>query len=267
MEILGCTKLTDYKWINLFDVEYKNMKGDTAHWLFASRKANPVQGNFPLQADAVVIVPIHKNGKKRSLVAIKEFRIPLGDYEYASPAGLYDQNESAEEVARRELKEETGLDLTKVLYVSQAAVSSAGLSDESVCYVVCECTGEINNAGHEGSEEITVELLDIESIKRTRNSNVKISAKTLPFWLMFEGLKKIKWPKSLVQKQPKQPKAKKSEVKLLLEQIAKKGGSFGTFESIAKEVKLERPIEEDSPGLEEAPKAIPEQDETARSDS
>ena len=211
MEILGVKKLTDYKWLNLFDVEYKNTKGDVCHWTFASRKSNPILGQFPLKADAVVIIPIHK--KQRNLVAIKEFRVPLGDYEYGLPAGLYDPNESAEDVARRELKEETGLDLTKVLYVSPASVSSAGLSDESVVYVVCECTGEINNDGNEGSEEIKVELLNIQQIKDLRNSDSKISAKALPFLLMFEGSKKIKWPKSLTQKQVKvkKGKAKKSQ--------------------------------------------------------
>lgn len=212
MEILGIKKLTDYKWINLFEVEYKNKKGDVCHWSFASRKANPIIGKYPMQADAVVIIPIHKNKKQRNLCVIKEFRIPLGDYEYSLPAGLYDPNESAEDVARRELKEETGLDLTKVLYVSTACVSSAGLSDESVVYVVCECEGEINNDGNEGSEEIEVALLDVKKIKELRECQIgtaKISAKALPFFLMFEGLKKIKWPKSLTQKLVKKNKKEK----------------------------------------------------------
>ena len=100
------------------------------------------------------------------------------------------------------------------MYVSSACVSSAGLSDESVVYVVCECTGEITNDCNEGSEEIEVYLLGAKRLDFSDNpkfnSYPKVSAKALPFFLMFKGLKKIKWPKSLTQKQEK--KAKKKQV-------------------------------------------------------
>jgi ADP-ribose pyrophosphatase len=200
--INSVTKLTDYKWLNLYDVEYTTADGKTGHWTFASRKT-PAPAGSPLVADAVVIIPLLKDGRKRKLVTIKEFRIPLGDYEYGFPAGLYDHNETAEAVAKRELKEETGLKLTKVLYVGPASVSSAGLSDESVVYVVCECTGEVSNAGNEGTEDITVDILDLDGVRALRASPNKISAKALPFLLMFDAMKKIAWPKHLRQEKPK----------------------------------------------------------------
>lgn len=206
IKILNVTKLTDYRWLNLYDVEYLTAEGKTGHWTFASRKPPQVSASVPpppLVADAVVIVPLLKDGRKRKLVTIKEFRIPLGDYEYGTPAGLYDHNETAEAVAKRELKEETGLKLTKVLYVGPACVSSAGLSDESVVYIVCECTGEVDTGGNEGTEDITVEVLDLEGVRSLHKSNNKISAKTLPFLLMFDGMNKIAWPKHMRQEQPK----------------------------------------------------------------
>ena len=192
-------RLTDYKWVNLFQVAFVTAGGKEGKWTFASRKQQPQVGTGPIVADAVVIIPLFKDGRKRKLVIIKEFRAPLGDYEYGFPAGLPAHNESAEEVARRELKEETGLTMTKVLYVGPAAVSSAGLSDEAVVYVVCECTGQISNDGNEEAEDITVELLDLDGVKTLRNSNRKMSAKTLPFLLMFEGMGKVTWPKHMSQ--------------------------------------------------------------------
>jgi ADP-ribose pyrophosphatase len=194
-EILNVQKLTDYKWLNLFDIEFKKKDGTIGHWTFCSRKANPVLGTLPTNADAVIIIPLLKNGKKRKLVTIKEFRVPLGDYEVGFPAGLYDHAETAENVARRELKEETGLDLKKILYISQPCVSSAGLSDESVVYVVCECTGEVSTELNEATEEITVEILDIDRVREFCTSTQKISAKALPFFMIFNALNKIKWPK------------------------------------------------------------------------
>ena len=191
------TKLTNNHWLNLFDVEYTTADGTAAHWTFASRKPDPQPGPQPLQADAVVIIPLLKVGRQRKLVTIREFRIPLGDYEYGFPAGLYDTQETAEDVARRELREETGLKLTKLLYVGPPCVSSAGLADEVMIYVVCECTGEVSTAGNEGTEDITVELLDLAGVQALRRSTHKISAKALPFFLMFEGMNKIAWPRRL----------------------------------------------------------------------
>lgn len=186
------------RWLQLFNIKYSQPNGGLGFWSFVSRKKNPTLGQ-PLVADAVVIVPLFKDGRQRKIVTIKEFRIPLGAYEYAFPAGLYDHNETAEAVAKRELKEETGLKLTKVLYVSPPVVSSAGLSNESVVYVVCECTGEPNTDGNEGTEDIEVNILDLDGIVNLINSNHNISAKALPFLLMFAGSKKIAWPKNLRQ--------------------------------------------------------------------
>lgn len=198
-------KKTDLKWLNLFDVDYTTENGNKGSWTFASRKQQPTLGG-PLVADAVVIIPLLKVGRQRKLVTIKEFRIPLGDFEHGFPAGLYDHNETAEKVAKRELKEETGLKMTKVLYVGPACVSSAGLSDESVVYVVCECTGEVSVDGNEATEDITVNILDIDGLRELRNSQDKISAKALPFLLMFDAMRKIVWPKHMRQEKPKKAK-------------------------------------------------------------
>lgn len=210
IQINSVSKATDFKWLNLYNANYVSKDGKQGCWTFASRKT-PQPAGAPLVADAVVIIPLLKDGRKRKLVTIKEFRIPLGDYEYSFPAGLYDHNETAETVAKRELKEETGLKLTKVLYVSPVCVSSAGLSDESVVYVVCECSGEVSNTGNEESEDIQVELLDIDGIRALHKSSNKISAKALVYMLMFDGMNKIAWPKRLRQEKPKKAKSPKPD--------------------------------------------------------
>jgi ADP-ribose pyrophosphatase len=172
------------RWLKMFNVYYGLENGKSGVWTFASRKASPKPGQ-PLVADAVVIIPLYKDGPVTKLVTIREYRIPLGFYEHGFPAGLYDHNESAEDVARRELKEETGLDLTKILHISPPVVSSAGLSDESVVYIVCECTGNISTAGNEGTEDITVNILDKDQTIQLLDGNEPISAKAYPFLYAF----------------------------------------------------------------------------------
>jgi len=41
-------RLTDQKWINLFEVEYRQPSGNVAKWQFASRKSEPKFGSGPL---------------------------------------------------------------------------------------------------------------------------------------------------------------------------------------------------------------------------
>jgi ADP-ribose pyrophosphatase len=206
----GVRQTSNSKWLNLFEAEYVTPEGRAGSWTFASRKKNPKVGEHPLVADAVVIIAIHKGEVKdengevilnqtvNKLVVTKEFRYPLGDYEVGVPAGLFDSSESAAEAAKRELKEEAGLDLIKILFVSPPVISSAGLSDESVQYVVCECVGTPSDEGNEETEEIHTLLVSLDELRHLfLYSGKKVSAKALPFYFVFQAMGEISWPISI----------------------------------------------------------------------
>lgn len=199
MRILSETlrKLTNLRWMNLFEVEYEHASGTRGKWQFVSRKADPILGTTQIQSDAVFIVPILTTPHGPRLVVLKEFRIPLGDYEYSFPAGLQEPGEAIESTARRELAEEAGLDLTRVLGTGPPVVSSAGLSDESAVITFVECTGEPSTAGTEGTEEIEILVLDYEQLRALRRSDVKFSAKAWLVFLMFEAIGEIAFPQKL----------------------------------------------------------------------
>jgi ADP-ribose pyrophosphatase len=165
MQIRDLTRLTNEKWVNLFAATYEH-NGHVGRWVFASRQKQPYQGG---QApDAVVIVPILvEEGQPRRLVTIREFRVPAGGYLYGLPAGLVEPSEPIEESVRRELREETGLEVQRVLRVSQPLFASAGLTDEAVSMVFVEATRtSTGTTALEESEEIEVLLLDFEGVCR-----------------------------------------------------------------------------------------------------
>ena len=158
MEINNVKKLTDYKHLNLFSVNYTDRKNYDKQWIFASRSQdiNPLE-NKVTNPDAVVIIPFHV--QKAQLVLIKEFRVPIGRYHYGFPAGLVGRDENIEMAGKRELYEETGLELGKILKKSPAVFSSSGMTDESVSMLFVECKGIPTNRFNKASEDIEVIML------------------------------------------------------------------------------------------------------------
>lgn len=182
MEIKKIDKITDNVHLNLFQIAYSDRNGNEKKWQLASRLAQPkcVTGEFDIP-DAVVIVPFHQKNKK--LVVIKEFRVPLGGYQYGFPAGLIDENETLEEASRRELKEETGLNMLHVRHISPPLYSSSGMTDESVAMVFAECDGEPSNRLNESSEDITVLFVSPnEALQMINQPELKFDVKT---WLVL----------------------------------------------------------------------------------
>lgn len=143
-------KITNYPHLNLIRARYKDRTGTDKSWLYASRQDSA-------RPDAVVVIPFHQQENK--LVIIKEFRVPLGGFQYGFPAGLVDSGESVVQAGRRELYEETGLTVVNVIKQSPAVFSSSGLTDESISLLYVVCDGSANTEHNEASELIEVKML------------------------------------------------------------------------------------------------------------
>ncbi len=178
--IMHFKKLTNEKWLNLFDVRYMARSGDERSWKIATRQLKPkcVKDSYE-QPDAVVIVPFHKDKKK--MVITREYRVPLNDYEYGFPAGLIDEGETVEQATRRELREETGLTVHRIIKHSPPIYSSAGMTDESVSMVYVECEGQPSANANTESEMIeTLFISSDEAMRLLNDRTLKFDAKA---WL------------------------------------------------------------------------------------
>lgn len=178
-KIKKLTALVETKFLGLYDAEYKNRKGEDRHWVIASRKdLKTLKEQFfegkKAKQDAVIIAALHKEEKK--IVCIRQFRIPLNDYVYELPAGLIDGDESIEVAAKRELKEETGLELISINHekTKENVYASAGMTDEAAAIVFCSCQGEISKDYMEADEDIEPFLLSQEEAKKLITSEEKL---------------------------------------------------------------------------------------------
>ncbi|MFA5759692.1 MAG: NUDIX hydrolase [Clostridia bacterium] len=181
-------KITDNKWVNLYKTTYNYDQKENKEWIFASRKDNDLK-----KIDAVVIVPIVQDNNETKICCIKEFRIPINDYEWGFPAGLIENNEDIEEAVKRELKEETGLDFIQTIYITNEIFSSSGLTDESVLVYFVEAEGEISLEFKEENEDIECFMLNIKDIKYIlKNKKFKIGAKAWGILWAFCQIGEIK---------------------------------------------------------------------------
>ena len=181
VDILQAEALTACPWLNLYRVTYSR-GGERRTWQIASRHSPPrcVTGRFE-RPDAVVIAAVHR--PRNRLVLTREYRVGLAGFEIGFPAGLVEAGEAVEAAARRELREETGLELVRVSGTSPPLYSSAGMTDESVALVFAECEGEPSAAGAEPHEVIEVMLASPAEVGRLcADPALKFDAKA---WLVM----------------------------------------------------------------------------------
>ena len=171
MKILGKKIISKSKYLNFVAREFINQLGENDLWYSAER---PNKGKTVLVAATV-------EGK---LVVTKEFRVAIDDYEWSLPAGLVDGDEKPEETAKRELKEETNLDVEEVISVSPYLYNTAGMTNEVVSIVFVRASGSINQLANESSEEIKTFLMNKSEVEQVmKDENKKFSAKA---WLIFD---------------------------------------------------------------------------------
>jgi ADP-ribose pyrophosphatase len=164
MKIIDSNIVAKARFAALFAISYLDRKGNTKRWHMVSRDEQPkcITGRTR-RPDAAIIVPYHRREQK--LVVIREFRVPIGDYQYGFPAGLLDPGEDLAVAAGRELHEETGLDVVRVYRHSPAIFSSAGITDESIAMVFAEVAGTPSIHHNHDSEDIAVFLMERQQVR------------------------------------------------------------------------------------------------------
>ncbi|MGL5328269.1 MAG: NUDIX hydrolase [Peptostreptococcaceae bacterium] len=193
IKIKDLKTLVKTKFVGLYDVEFLNKNNEDRHWMVASRKSEEELRKMYLEnkedkIDAVVIAALHKTENK--LVIIKQFRVPINKYIYELPAGLVDSGENMETTVKRELKEETGLDLISINKENskQKVYLSPGMTDESVDFVYCICDGILSDEYLEDDEDIQAILVSQDEAIEILKGNDTIDIKSYLMLQMFANL-------------------------------------------------------------------------------
>lgn len=164
-------KLTDRKFVNLYEVIGENSKGHHSDYMVASRA--PDIDHLKIKtgktsADGVAIYSLYGEKHDR-VVIIRQYRYSIGRCIYELPAGLVEEGESFRSAAIREMHEETGLTFTPIeadpMYEAPR-YTTIGLTDEACATVYGFSNGTVSDRFEEQSEEIEVVLADRDEVRR-----------------------------------------------------------------------------------------------------
>jgi len=167
MKIKDIRRIKELKYLKSYAIDYYDRNNNEKVWELVSRQGldrlkNEVY-NHKSFSDGVMIFAT--NHEKTKIVLLKEFRVSAGKFVYTIPAGLVDYQESIEESAIREFKEETGLTF-KLKQIDQERYTSVGIINEKVNIAYGFYSGTPTQKFQEASEYAEIEILTKEEVKR-----------------------------------------------------------------------------------------------------
>ena len=175
LKVNSIVKNDSLSYLNGFTVNYSTQSSDKK-WEMVSRSSlerleNEIFHNKSY-CDAVMIFA--KNQTSDRVVLLKEYRVSAGKYVYMLPAGLVDPNEDIGTAAKREFKEETGLDL-EVKKITRERFTSIGITNEKISIAYGYYEGIPSNIYQEESEDAEILLVDRDmAIEILENEEVSI---------------------------------------------------------------------------------------------
>lgn len=138
------------KYLSYYELTYRLADGSTKVYEMVSKKGtalNPEEltsENIGQGIAAVVLLVLNEDHSK--MLVSKEFRLGVNGWVVNNVAGLVDEGEPVEQAAARELHEETGLTLTKIIKVLPSTFTCAPVIDDRTSLVICEAVGEITGS-------------------------------------------------------------------------------------------------------------------------
>lgn len=175
------------KFLNNYEATYEIDSKHTKVYELVSRNKELTPKYFGAGAravgpDGIGIIAFNEGATK--ILLQKEFRMACGEWVYNFPGGLVDKGETPREAAKRELKEETGLEIIKTIKVLPQAYTSVGISNELVTTVICLADGKIKPS-NSIDEQIEAKWYTKDEIRKLLEEHKPMSLRTQSFLWMW----------------------------------------------------------------------------------
>lgn len=178
----------------LYEILFSDENGNQKTYEMVSRIGSKHNDQEPLSLDrlgktlnAIVLFVLNKN-RTKALLPI-EFRMSVNQYVIGNIAGLVEPGETAEEAARRELFEETGLELLHVDKAFPASFICSGMTDEAGSFLICTADGKIRPSDSIYEEIHAKWITKSEAREILQSTHTACSSRMqLMLWMWAEGL-------------------------------------------------------------------------------
>ena len=152
MKYQGIRKVCEGKFITRYDVDYVTAQGNPKTYEIISRNRD-IRTLEALQnrtADSVVMIMTDESGER--ILVNREYRMAMAQWIYNFPAGLIDPGETPAQSARRELWEETGLELVRIDDMLDGSYNAVGFANERSVCVFGAAAGEFRKSTSDAEE-------------------------------------------------------------------------------------------------------------------
>ena len=160
MKLLYMEKVKDGRYLKNYELTYLNKAGREKKYEIVSRSDIPGPEALGQKVSGVSIVAYYED----KMLLLKEFRMGVNRDIYNLCAGMLEAGESLEECIQRELYEETGLSLKKILTILPPSFAAVAFSDVKTQIAFVEAEGNFEDHTSE-NEQISAKFYTKEEVK------------------------------------------------------------------------------------------------------
>lgn len=188
MQYLKFKKVKDGRYLKNYEITYRNKAGKEKTYEIVSRRELKNIEDLGGAPSGVSIVALHQ-GK---MLLLHEFRMGVNRKIYNLCAGMIEEGETIEECIKRELYEETGLQLRRIKQILPPSYAAVAISDTTTYIAFVEAEGEFDDHTSD-NEEIEAQFYTQEEIKRLLETEMFSSrAQLAAYFFAYYGLEDTK---------------------------------------------------------------------------
>lgn len=161
MKLKHITKVKDGKYLKNYELEYENKSGKSKKFEIVSHSEISSAEELGTKVSGVSIVALYE-GK---LLLLKEFRMGVNRYIYNLCAGMKEKGETIEETIKRELHEETGLDVNEIVDILPPSYAAVAITDVQTQIAIVKAEGSLSDEFLSDNEEIEAGFYTKEDVK------------------------------------------------------------------------------------------------------
>ncbi len=177
MKLIQMAKVREGRYLKNYELTYENKAGkEKVYEIVSFRNLNKAE-ELGERVTGLSIVAIC-GGK---MLLLKEFRMGVNERIFNLCAGMLEKGETIEECIRRELYEETGLSLKKIIRILPPSYAAVAITDIKNQIVFAEVEGTISEEHTSDNEDIQAALYSRQEVNRlleteTFSSRAQIAA-------------------------------------------------------------------------------------------